>query len=225
MRITAVLTTYNRRKLLLEALASVRAQTRPPDEILIIDDGSTDGTRELMEGQELRYHWQPNAGTSAARNAGWRLATGGWIAYLDSDDLWEKEKLELQVQAAETSAGVGAIFGHALNFADSSRQVLFNSASHRLDVPLPCWLPGAALIRRDLMEAMGGFDPSLKIAEVVDWIMRLRLRDTPTILLPQLVLRRRLHGGNKQLEDGNQRENLMLLQRWRELRHPPHATP
>jgi glycosyltransferase involved in cell wall biosynthesis len=215
MKISAIITTFNRRELLQEALASVRAQSRPPDEIIIIDDGSTDGTDASCSREGLLYHWQENAGTSAARNRGWQLASGDWIAYLDSDDFWESEKLARQEAAVLADPTLEAIFGHAINFSDEADTNLFDTQKHRLGVPTPAWLPGAALVPRSLLEHMGGFDTSFKTAEVVDWIMRLRERSTKMLMLPDIVMRRRLHRGNKQLESEiGRRENFALLRRW-----------
>jgi glycosyltransferase involved in cell wall biosynthesis len=220
MTISAVITTFNRRELLREALASVRAQTRVPDQIIILDDGSTDGTREEMEATAgVDYHWQPNGGTSSARNAGWEMARGEWIAFLDSDDLWEKEKLARQESAVLADPSCQAVFGHALNFASPGTEHLFDAEKHRMDHPRPAWLPGAALIRRSTLQQMGGFDVRVKKAEVIDWILRLRECETKMIMLPDLVMRRRLHGGNKRLEsDDGQRENFVLIHAWNQRR-------
>lgn len=217
MKISAVLTTYNRRELLLQAVASVRGQTRKPDEIIIIDDGSRDGTDEQWRSTDVRYVWQENAGTSAARNRGWQSATGEWVAFLDSDDLWLPDKLALQEAAIREDDSMDCIFGQGENFADPQQASMFNAQTHRLGVLTPCWLPGAVLVRRSLLEEMGGFDPAFATAEVVDWIMRLQQRATPMRMLQNLVLRRRLHPGNKQLTSTTaQRENFELLRRWRE---------
>jgi len=216
MTIAAVITTFNRRELLQEALASVRSQTRVPDEIVILDDGSTDGTREKMESvSDVRYHWQANAGTSAARNAGWKMAQSEWIAFLDSDDLWDEAKLARQEACAKENPSLEVIFGHGINFATPGQEALFQATEHHLDRALPAWLPSAALIRRATLERMGGFDVGIKTAEVVDWVMRLRQADVPMCMLPETVLRRRLHSGNKQLQDDvGRRENLALVHRW-----------
>ena len=77
--VSAIIPTYNRRELVQRAIDSVLAQTRPVDEIIIVDDGSTDGTGDALKaryGDRIRYHWQPNAGVSAARNTGMSIATG-----------------------------------------------------------------------------------------------------------------------------------------------------
>ena len=98
MKIAVIIPSYNRKTLLQRALNSVYAQTRMPNEIIVIDDGSTDGS-ELMvktEFPDVAYHYQDNSGVSAARNKGIRSSTAEWLAFLDSDDEWLPEKLEQQ---------------------------------------------------------------------------------------------------------------------------------
>lgn len=107
--ISVVIPTYNRQTMLAEALASVYAQTLQPSEVLVIDDGSTDQTAELvrsMAGQTslpVRYFRQPNRGPAAARNVGIKMAKGPYLAFLDSDDCWEKQKLATQFQAMRSA--------------------------------------------------------------------------------------------------------------------------
>lgn len=96
-----IIPTYNRARWLPEAIGSVLAQTRPPLEIIVVDDGSTDETREVCGrfGDRVRYIRQDNAGVGAARNRGAAAARGNWLAFLDSDDLWKPAKLEVQLAA------------------------------------------------------------------------------------------------------------------------------
>ena len=97
-KISVIIPTYNRHALLERAVLSVLKQTRPADEIIIIDDGSTDGTAELIPKKfpQILYSWQENKGVSTARNAGIESASSEWIAFLDSDDTWLRRKLEYQ---------------------------------------------------------------------------------------------------------------------------------
>jgi glycosyltransferase involved in cell wall biosynthesis len=214
--ISAVITTFNCGAFLLQALASVRAQTCLPDEIIVIDDGSTDGTREQMEGVPgVRYYWQPNGGTSAARNAGWQQAHSDWVAFLDADDLWLPGKIALQKAAALKDENAEAVFGHAANFASPGTEHLFEAGRHGLEQIRPAWLPSTALVRRSLFERVGGFDERVKTREVVEWILRLRRMDARMVMIPECVLRRRLHGANKGLQDEHgQREIMALVQEW-----------
>ena len=101
MRVSVVIPTYNSGPLVVEAVASVLAQTRPADEVLVVDDGSTDDTAERMAalGPSVRCVYKENGGVSTARNRGVAEATGEWIAFLDADDVWHPRKLEIQLSA------------------------------------------------------------------------------------------------------------------------------
>src|SRR5690242_6042277 len=113
--ISAVIPTYNRRKYVVRAIDSVISQQSPPDEIIVIDDGSTDGTAELLHstfGNSLKIIYQENAGVSAARRRGIVAASGEWIAFLDSDDEWTSGRLDVFRQAiSQTKAELAWIFG------------------------------------------------------------------------------------------------------------------
>src|SRR5258708_1562135 len=112
--ISVVIPTFNRARHVQAALESVLAQTYREFEVIVVDDGSTDGTGEAVRqfisqqnhnGEQIRYFFQRNQGSSLARNKGIEQARGGWIAFLDSDDVWLPEKLELQMQAIQESKG------------------------------------------------------------------------------------------------------------------------
>jgi len=109
--VSVIIPTYNREKYVVEAIESVLAQTYQNFEIIIVDDGSTDGTEKILEPYRDRvvYIYQENQGPSVARNTGIRRATGQFIAFLDSDDLWLPEKLEVQVAYMETNPEVGLV--------------------------------------------------------------------------------------------------------------------
>lgn len=102
--VSVVIPTYNRADYVVGAIESAVEQSRPPAEVIVVDDGSTDRTPELLSSMSdpVRYVRQENAGVSAARNRGVREATGRWVAFLDSDDRWHADKLECQVTALET---------------------------------------------------------------------------------------------------------------------------
>lgn len=100
MKITAVIPAYNAEKHIARAIDSVLAQTRPADEVIVVDDGSTDGTAEIVRsyGDKVIFIQQENAGVSVARNTGIEAATSEWVAFLDADDEWLPEKLKLQTE-------------------------------------------------------------------------------------------------------------------------------
>ena len=118
MKVSALIPTYNRREHVARAIDSVLAQTVPVDEIIVIDDGSTDGTREFLQARyakRLRVYTQPNQGVGAARRRALELATGEWVAYLDSDDEWLPERnAAFRRAASSVPENVAWIFGDTL---------------------------------------------------------------------------------------------------------------
>ncbi len=109
MKVSVVIPTFNRRSLVRETLASVFAQSLPPHEVIVVDDGSTDGTEEVVRRFPVRYIRQGNSGQNAARAAGARIATGDWISFLDDDDLWKPSFLATMAERMPPSA----VFGFA----------------------------------------------------------------------------------------------------------------
>jgi glycosyltransferase involved in cell wall biosynthesis len=110
--ITVVIPTFNRSNLISRAIDSVLDQTVPAAEVIVVDDGSTDDTRSVVHrfGQRVRYEWQKNAGASASRNVGIRLATRPWIAFLDSDDYWTYQHLERMTVAIRETESRGIVY-------------------------------------------------------------------------------------------------------------------
>jgi GT2 family glycosyltransferase len=128
--VSVIIPTFDRRRTLREAVDSVLAQSHREVEVIVVDDGSTDGTRELMAGftdPRLRYRYQANAGASAARNAGLDLATGDYVAFLDSDDAWKPWHLSLLLAGLERHPQVGLIWAET-EFVDPSGVVTSSPA-------------------------------------------------------------------------------------------------
>jgi glycosyltransferase involved in cell wall biosynthesis len=214
MTIATVITTYNCGPFLEEALASVLAQTRQPDEIIIMDDGSTDDTPARMEkwAAHIQYRWQTNAGIGEARNRAWHSSNSTWIAFLDADDLWLPDKLKQQEAWVRDHPETEAVFGLAQNFAQPGSEARFDDERNHLNQWLPGWLPSALMVRRTTLERTGGFDTKLKNAEAVEWFIRCREAEV-TMDMPEFhVSRRRLHGANNRLVEGSrQAVDLQLL--------------
>ena len=149
-RVSVIIPTWNRRRQLEEAIASVLAQTYTDYEIVVVDDGSTDDTRAWIRGRypedRLVYLHQENRGSSSARNAGIRAARGELVAFLDSDDLWLPQKLERQIPLFDRNPAVGFVFC-------GSAQVDARGATSKSRIPTGDFRGRAALamIRRNMM--------------------------------------------------------------------------
>ena len=118
--ITVVIPTYNRMGLIARAIESVLDQTMQPAQVIVVDDGSTDGTAQVVKAyaSRVQYAWQCNAGGSAARNADVKLATQPWIAFLDSDDYWTPSHLERMTAAIRETKGEAALYFSDMQMAD-----------------------------------------------------------------------------------------------------------
>ena len=193
--VSVILPTHQRRALVREAVDSVLTQTYGDFELIVVDDGSTDGTGEALAGidERLRYHWQPNRGLSAARNAGLRLARGGIIAFLDSDDRWFPDHLETIVGVLERYADA-VLACTCPNFHIVADGELEDA---RLVDPLPDALiianvgpPSCVAVRLDPILTAGGFDERLTVAEDDDLWTRLALIGPFGFLQRQTVVRR-----------------------------------
>ena len=195
-----VIPTFDRAHLLGRALDSVLAQTRLPQQIIVVDDGSTDGTGELLAGYPQVVHLrQENRGVSAARNLGIRHCDCDWVAFLDSDDEWLPEKLEVQFRALARSPGHRLIHcdeiwirnGRRVNPAQRHRKRGGWIFEHCL--PLCVISPSAAVIARSLFDETGLFDEGLPACEDYDLWLRICSR-YPVLYVDQPLLRK--YGGH-----------------------------
>jgi len=197
MRVSAIIPCYNYGKYLPRAIDSILAQTRPVSEILVVDDGSTDNTREVATsyGDRVQYIFQQNQGRAAARNHGMREATGDWIALLDADDWWFPEKIELQLKAAAARPEAVLVYT-GITCQDPEGA----SESFQATDPARLWpalrfsncitgSASAALIRRDVLLAEGGFNETLRECEDWDcWFRLARKYPFAAVMEPVTVL-------------------------------------
>ena len=189
MTISVVIPTYNSGALLKQTLDSVLAQTRAPDEIIVVDDGSTDGTPDWVRahyGARVRLITQRNGGVARARNAGWRASSGAWIAFLDHDDVWLPDKLEQLSRAIAPDCGVISCNWREIDAdsepltgaAPTARQRLRRGKSGRVFGWLFGWRcplisMSVPIVRRELLEQLGGLDA--RCVPCDDWDLWLRL--------------------------------------------------
>src|SRR5579859_7705989 len=183
--VSVVIPSYNRLHCLPRAIASVVAQSHPAIELIIVDDGSTDGTREWAAGFScpLPFRFQPlerNMGAAAARNRGIELAQGTYVAFLDSDDIWHPDKIARQLDAiAEAGPNCGAAYTGIASLTEAGQPCGVSRATAAGDIRLALvnhnvvGSTSCALVRRDLLLAVGGFVPQLKSCQ--DWELWLRL--------------------------------------------------
>jgi glycosyltransferase involved in cell wall biosynthesis len=196
---SVILPVYNGERYLAETIESVLAQTYRPLEVIVVDDGSTDGSGAVARSYGVRYLRQANAGTAAARNTGVGLSRGALLAHMDADDLWEPEKVAVQAAALAVDAALDAVSGHLVEFHSPD---LPDEIRHRLRPPrerMPGHLLQAMLIRREAHFGVGPFETRWTIGQDMSWYLRALDAGLRLKILPDLVLRRRLHASNKGL--------------------------
>jgi glycosyltransferase involved in cell wall biosynthesis len=203
MGVSVVLAVWDGERYLGEAIDSVLAQSDPPDELIVVDDGSTDGSAALAEtyGDRLRLIRRPHEGAAAALNRGIEQARHEIIAFIDADDLWMPHKLEVQKAALAASAGATLVFGHVQQFvsddlsADERARLVCPSA------PMPGRLLLTLLASRRTVTAVGPIDGRYHLGYFVDWHMRAEEAGHTSLMLADVVARRRLHATNSGRRD------------------------
>jgi glycosyltransferase involved in cell wall biosynthesis len=192
--ISVVIPAYNAERFLADALASVQRQRCGLLEIIVLDDGSTDGTRQIAEAWPgVRYFWQANGGIGAARNAGVAQASGELLAFLDADDLWTDDKLQRQLAVLAARPDIDLVGGQVEQFFDAALAVPPGAS------PPPtsdAFSAGCMLVRRAAFDRIGNFRTDLKVGEVIDWHSRAVSGGLQMLNLPHVLLRRRIHGNN-----------------------------
>lgn len=222
MPISAIMAAYNAEPYLAQALDSVLAQTLPADEIIVVDDGSTDRTAEVLRAYagRIRIIRQHNRGPAHAFNAGIAAASGDALAFLDADDLWLPNKLEIQSEALSAEQGLEAVFGHVQQFASPDLAAETASTYAVPSVPQPGISKIALLIRRRAFERIGSFDQKYSVIDFVEWYARAQTLGLRSRMLSQVVALRRQHPGNlgRRKRSEEQAELLNMLKRSIDLR-------
>ncbi|MES9936336.1 MAG: glycosyltransferase family A protein, partial [Sedimenticola sp.] len=196
MQISVIIPTHNRADLLERALKSVQAQTLPPLEVIVVDDGSEDHTREMVSEKfpRVRYLQQPNRGVSSARNLGISEARGDWIALLDSDDEWLPSKLASQKTRLESQPGHHICHTEEIWIRNGKRvnqmkkHTKQGGAIFQHCLPLCVISPSSVLIHKSVFREVGLFDESLPACEDYDLWLRICARYPVTYVeQPQIV--------------------------------------
>lgn len=198
MNISVLIPCYNAAPYLGEALSSVLAQGMPLLEIIVIDDGSTDGSAAIAERFDplIRCHRQENQGISAARNRALGVARGDAIAFLDADDLWPAGSLRTRAECLETDAAADGAAGLVEEFISPELSAEARQGLAEVARVQPGRLMSAMLIRRRLFDRVGLFDPAYRVGEGIDWVARASSHGAVFRSVPRVVLRRRIHSSN-----------------------------
>jgi glycosyltransferase involved in cell wall biosynthesis len=212
---SCIVPVYNGEKYLAEAIESILKQSYRPLEIIIADDGSTDGTASIAAryGKQVRYMRQANAGTAAARNLGMGAAEGEFFAFLDADDVWPSDKLDRQMARFQAHPELDFCIAHVQNFwiaelIEEERKF----RDHRISKALPGYCTGTLVARRRCFDAVGEFNTEIYHADDTEWFLRASEQGCVMELLPDVLLHRRLHHTNlSRVKAANSRDRYLQV--------------
>jgi glycosyltransferase involved in cell wall biosynthesis len=195
--VSVIIPVYNSEKYLGESITSVLAQTYQPIEIIIVNDGSTDGSEKIANkfSKQTSYFFQNNQGAAAARNYGVEKSNGDFISFLDADDLWESDKIDKQMKAFKSSEA-DMIFGNVYQFispdVDSKSKIKLEES----DKMLPGFVPGTLFMEKSSFQKVGPFNTSWSVGEFIDWYLHAQDAGLNHFMLSEIVMRRRIHSSN-----------------------------
>lgn len=209
-KVSVVISSFNYAHFIGETIESIVKQTYPAYEIIVVDDGSTDDSVEIIKsyGERVRLILQKNQGVCVARNNGARKSTGDIIAFLDSDDAWRPQKLERQVAAFESDAEVGLVSCGIRGF-DPNGKTLYEYREGKsgwcaneiiLFEPVMNFTASALAVRREVFEQSGGFDEQRELYAAEDREFCYRVaKQSKMLFVPEVLVDYRVHGGNGHL--------------------------
>ena len=197
--VSCVIPVLNGERFLAEAIESVLGQTYASVEVVVADDGSTDGTAGVVARfrDRVRLVTQANAGHAAARNLGLAQVRGELIGFLDADDLWHPRKLARQVDLLDARRDLSMCFTLLRNFVDGRDTPESLLADTALDGAVPGYTSVTMLARRELFTRIGGFDRSLAHGNDRDWFLRAVEAGATKEMIGEVLVFRRLHGENR----------------------------
>jgi glycosyltransferase involved in cell wall biosynthesis len=194
--VSVIIPVYNCGLYLAEAIESVLEQTYRRWEIIVVDDGSTDNSAQVAKRFSglAQYVYQDHLGAGAARNKGVGLAAGEFIAFLDADDIWSKDKLSLQMEAFNTDPSLDMVQGYIRQFYSPELGVKVKMDPDK--EVLQGTIPSALMVRRNSFLRAGLFATGRKVGEVLDWYTKAMGAGLKSSMLPQIVAQRRIHTTN-----------------------------
>lgn len=195
--VSVILPVYNGERYLADTLDSIFAQDYHPFEVIVVDDGSGDGSAKIAKAyHKARYIYQDNQGVPVARNAGVAAAQGEFIAFIDQDDTWLPHKLSAQVAYMLNHANVGYVTSKQQYFLEPGVKRPFWLKPELLEAPQTGMTPSTLLVRLSVMRQVGPFNPQFPTSSDADWFFRAKDMAIPTAALPEVLVHKRVHNAN-----------------------------
>lgn len=196
--VSVVVPVYNGERFLASALQSVFDQDYRPLEVIVVDDGSVDDSAKIARSfREVHYICQSSQGAAAARNAGVAATRGEFVAFLDADDVWAPNKLNVQMSYLLEHPEVGYVVAKERNFLESGTEYpTWLTEELFMKEHTFVFLPSALVIRKSVFYQVGEFDPDYVIGEDKDWFIRASDARVQGFVVPETLLYRRIHDSN-----------------------------
>ncbi len=196
--ISVIIPVYNGENYLADAIESVLAQTYPAVEIIVVDDGSTDGSAGIIRqfSPPVRYCFQENRGLGAARNRGVSESRGDYLSFLDADDLWLPDKLSRQMEVFQTNPDLDMVFGRIEQFVSPELNRERGSGLERGREIVPGYSAITLLIKRNSFFQAGLFATGWRVGEFIDWYLKAQEAGLKSDMRKEVVARRRIHNDN-----------------------------
>jgi glycosyltransferase involved in cell wall biosynthesis len=193
--VSVIIPVFNGERFIAEAIRSALAQNYEPVEIIVVDDGSTDATAKVVKifGEKIRYIYQENKGVASARNTGLSASSGQYFAFLDADDLFIKDKLNIQHKQFDNYFSLGIAFGYATScdLIGQIDQEIVKNSEKKFMLTL-----GSLLISKSVFDTIGGFDVEMRLADDLDFLLRAKESAIPIAIHPEVIMIRRFHDKN-----------------------------
>ncbi len=216
--ISCIVPVYNGAKFIDEALESIASQSYPVAEIIVVDDGSTDATAEVVAAwlDKVTYVRKDNGGPASARNLGIQLSASPYLAFLDADDIWHPEKLERQMRrfAERPELELSLTYKRTFWVDEMSEEgERLRREGHPFAKDHPGYVCQTMLMPRTTFVRVGEFDENLRIGEDTDWLLRAERLGVVREILPDVLVYRRMHQSNISYTryDGGAQDQLSLL--------------
>ena len=210
--VSAVIPVYNGERYLSDAIASVHEQTYTPIEIVVVDDGSTDASADVVKRfDDVRLIIQKNAGAASARNKGVQESNGELIAFLDHDDCWDPDKTALQVEHLNQHPEIGFVLGSQRIFLEPDSIAPSWLSKDRINKTSICAGTGTMMVRRDVFTKVGPFDSTYVNGEDTDWFVRAVEIGIGLGVVDEATILRRFHGANATYNSDSMRANLLKI--------------
>ncbi|MDP1574642.1 MAG: glycosyltransferase [Coxiellaceae bacterium] len=210
--VSIIIPVYNGEKYLSDAIQSILAQTYKNYEIWVIDNASIDRSAEIANSfSVVHYLYEAKADINIARNKGISCARGDYIAFLDQDDIWEPNKLALQVHCLNEFKDYVGVIGLTRFFLESGCVKPHWLKQSFLEKPQNAYFPSVILIRKTVFDVVGLFDTQFRLAADVDWFFKIKQEGMVIAELPEVLLNRRIHGENASGNVGATQHELLLI--------------